>query len=398
MNSSANAKLSIEGQWGAIPRGMAKLLDAPHFKTYAALAFFADAGTRQCYPSMTRLAEETGSNRATVKAHIRTLCAIGAITKLRKGGYRAEGRNDANTYRINDCAAVLAATGLTEAMLDTIKPADISWVVKARAGCEVPQRCPSESSLPAQQRGKAEAYRLALKGVGVPETPTVGVSKAPTVGVPETPTVGVSEAYITEHVTDHTTDHLTEQSVTDDTNSLSEDSYGAESESITAQSESNEPLGSEEDVYMPNVSSVSHTPEGRDSAQADITSPAADTQAVPVNGRCEHATPRSAADGEQWSHARELVSYAMGPYEVDVALLAKVPICYQDDICKALAARDVDVLYGPMNAARVASDDDLIDAMNGKNVVLPKAPQWFVAVCKELGLSITATEVYSEAA
>ena len=145
---------------------------------------------------MTLLAKETGSNRATVREHIKTLCAVGAITKLRRGGYRAEGRNEANRYRINDCAAVLAATGLTEAMLDTVKPADISWVVKARAGCEVPQRCPSESSLPAEQRGKAEAYRLALKGVGVPETSTVGVPETSTVGVPETSTVGVPETYI----------------------------------------------------------------------------------------------------------------------------------------------------------------------------------------------------------
>lgn len=387
MSPSANAKLNIDGQWGAIPRGMAKLLDAPHFKTYAALAFFADAGTRQCYPSMTGLAKETGSNRNTVKAHIRTLCAVGAITKLRTGGYRAEGRNDANTYRINGCAAVLAATGLTEAMLNTVKPADISWVVKARAGCKVPQRCPSESSLPAEQRGKAEAYRLALKGVGVPETPTVGVPEAPTVGVPE--------AYITEHITDHPTDHLTEQSVTNYTISLSEDSCGAEGESITAHLEPNGPLGSEEDVYMP---AVSHTPEGRDSAQADITSPAANTQSVPVNGRIEPEPPRSAGDGERWSYARELVSYARGPYEVDVALLAKVPICYQSQICKALAGRDVGYIDGPMTAAGIGTEDDLLDAMSGLTVVLAEAPHWFLAVCKKLGLSITAKEVSSESA
>ena len=207
-------------------------------------------------------------------------------------------------------------------------------------------------------------------------------------GVATEATGGVAtEADTTAHLTAQLTTHLTAQSVMGYTDSLIEDSYGAEGESITAHLEPNGPLGFE-DVYMPNVSSVPHTPEGRDSAQADISSPAADTQSVPVNGRIEPEPPRSAGDGERWSYARELVSYARGPYEVDVALLAKVPICYQDDICKALATHDVDYIYGPMNAARVATDDDLLDAMNGKNVVLPKAPHWFVAVCKELSLAL----------
>ena len=143
---------------------------------------------------------------------------------------------------------------------------------------------------------------------------------------------------------------------------------------------------------------VSHAPEGRDSAKAGITSPAADSLSVPVNGRCEHAPPRSADDGERWSYARELVSYARGPYEVDVALLAMVPICYQSQICKALAGRDVGYIDGPMTAAGIGTEDDLLDAMSGLNVVLPEAPHWFLAVCKELGLSITAREVSSEAA
>ena len=380
---TAQPEYRSDGQWGRVPRGMTRLLDAPHFKTYGALACFAAYGTRQCYPSMTILAKETGSNRATVREHIKTLCSVGAITKLRTGGYRVEGRNDANTYRINGCAAVLAATGLTEAMLDTVKPADISWVVKARAGCKVSQRCPSESSLPAEQRGKAEAYRLALKGVDVPETPTVGV--------PETPTVGVPEAYITEHITDHTTDHLTEQSVTDYTISLSEDSYGAEGDCVTAHSESNEPLGFE-DVYEPFVSPLPHTSEGRDSAQADIPSPAAATQPVPVNGRFEPEPPVPAGDAEQRSYARELVSYANGPYEVDVALLATVPIDYQRDICKSLNDRDVDPLQRVMMGLGVITEDEWLDAMCG-GVEIHQAPLWALDVCKALNFPITAREV-----
>ena len=138
---------------------------------------------------------------------------------------------------------------------------------------------------------------------------------------------------------------------------------------------------------------VSHTPEGRDPAQAGITSPAADSPPVPVDGRFESESPGPAADGEQWSYARDLVTHATGPYEVDVALLAEVPICYQDDICKALAMRDLGYIHSPMKAAGIATDDDVINAMNGQAVVLPKAPLWFVAVCKELSLSITATEM-----
>ena len=97
-----------------------------HFKTYFALACFADNETRQCYLSMRRLTEDTGSNRSTVNQHIKTLCA-GATTKLQKGSYRRDGDNAANLYRINDCETVLAVTGLTEGMLEQIKPADVSW-------------------------------------------------------------------------------------------------------------------------------------------------------------------------------------------------------------------------------------------------------------------------------
>ena len=373
-----------EGQWGRVPRGMTRLLDAPHFKTYGALACFAAYGTRRCYPSITRLATETGSNRATIKEHIKNLCAVGAVTKLSTGGYRAEGRNEANTYRINDCEAVLAATGLTEAMLDTVKPVDISWVVKARADCEVPQRCPSESSLPAEQRGKAEAYRLAAKEVGVPETPTVGVSRAPT--------VGVSKASITEHITDHTTDHLTEESVRDYTISLSEDSYRALEDCVTAHSEPNGALGSEEDVYMADVPYMSHPHEGRNPAHADITSPASDSQSASVNGHFVLEPQGSAADSEQWAYARELVSYATGPYEVDVALLAKVPICYQGEICKSLNDRDVDFLQGVMMDLGVITEDEWLDAMCG-GVEVHQAPLWALDVCKALNFPITAREV-----
>ena len=391
MSPSANAKLSIDGQWGAVARGMTKLLDAAHFKTYFALACFADNETRQCYPSMRRLTEDTGSNRSTVNQHIKTLCAVGAITKLQTGFYRRDGGNDANTYRINDYEAVLAVTGLTEAMLEQIKPADVSWVVKARAGCEVPKRCPSERTLKEELCGHAAAYALTVhrdNEWGVATEASGGVATEASGGV-------ATEADTTAHLTALLTTHLTAQSVKGYTNSLIGDSYGAEGESITSHSESSGPLGSEEDVY---VSSVSHTPEGRDSAKAGITSPAANTQSVPVNGRFEPEQPRSAGDGERWSYARELVSYARGPYEVDVALLAKVPICYQSQICKALAGRDVGYIDGPMRAAGIGTEDDVLDAMSGLNVVLPKAPQWFVAVCKELGLSITATEVSSEAA
>ena len=162
MSSSANAKLNINGQWGAVARGITRLLDAAHFKTYFALACFADNETRQCYPSMRRLTEDTGSNRSTVNQHIKTLCAVGAITKLQTGCYRGDGGNEANTYRINDCEAVLATTGLTEAMLEQVKTADVSWVVKARAGCEVPQRCPSERTLKEELCGRAAAYDLAF--------------------------------------------------------------------------------------------------------------------------------------------------------------------------------------------------------------------------------------------
>ena len=84
MNSSANAKLSINGQWGAVSRRMTKLLDAAHFKTYFALACFADNETRQCYPSMRRLTEDTGSNRSTVNQHIKTLCAVGPSRSSKK--------------------------------------------------------------------------------------------------------------------------------------------------------------------------------------------------------------------------------------------------------------------------------------------------------------------------
>ena len=393
MSSSTNAKLNIDGQWGAVPRGMTKLLDAAHFKTYCALACFAANDTRQCYPSMRKLTEDTGSNRSTVNQHIKTLCAIGAITKLQTGGYRRDGGNEANTYRINGCEAVLAATGLTEAMLERIKPTDVSWVVKARAGCEVPQRCPSERTLQEELCGRAAAYSFAFPS---PEEQVVATEASGGVASEATGVVA-TEADTTAHITAQLTTHLTAQSVTGYTNSLIEDSYGAEGECVKSHSDSNEPLGFE-DVFVSDVSSVSHTPEGRDPAQAGITSPASGSQSVSVNDRFVSETQAPAADSEQWAHARELVTYAKGPYEVDVALLAKVPICYQGDICNALAERDLGYIDDPMKAAGIATEDDVLDAMSGVNVVLPEAPLWFIAVCKELGLSITATEASSEAA
>ena len=387
MSSSANAKLNINGQWGAVPRGMTRLLDAAHFKTYCALACFAANDTRQCYPSMRKLTEDTGSNRSTVNQHIKTLCAVGAITKLQTGGYRRDGGNKANTYRINDCEAVLAVTGLTEAMLEQIKPADVSWVVKARAGCEVTQRCPSERTSQEELCGTAAAYSLAFPS---PEEQVVATEAT---GVVATEATGVvaTEADTTAHITAQLTTHLTAQSVTGYTNSLSEDSYGAEGESVTAHSDSNEPLRFE-DVYEPSASSVPHTPEGRDSAQADITSPAADSQPVSVNGSFEPEPPGPAANAEQWSYARELVSYANGPFEIDVELLASVPIDYQRDICKSLNDRDVDPLRGVMMDLGVITEDEWLDAMCG-GVEIHQAPLWALDVCKALNFPITAREV-----
>ena len=155
---------------------------------------------------------------------------------------------------------------------------------------------------------------------------------------------------------------------------------------------------------MPDVSSVSHTPEGGDSAQADITSPAADTQSVPVNSPsaadeseplAPAVTANAAPSVKPAGKKKGYRSTVTPPQEVLDALESFPPHIRGQLINNVLKYSDhrrcVDILRSD-DVGIAISDAEKQALLDGYAVEIETAPQWALYVCEDIGLPLSAKE------
>lgn len=147
-------KVTLEERWGAVPSGMGRLLPHDLFAVYVVMTTYVNNKTRQCYPSKELLAYATGTTERTIEKAWAQLESVGAIVRVREGFVKG-GIRRAAVFECQGPKDVLKKLCISEEVLKTVKPQDVSWFVRKVNPDDtdrVSKRPPSGQAMPKKRR------------------------------------------------------------------------------------------------------------------------------------------------------------------------------------------------------------------------------------------------------